>query len=310
MMGFLVLTGFSFMVLPLLIPRYTFPMVWLGFTLLLEPFNYLWAGGSLLRDLEKGRAGRLLRLLTAGGICGLLWEAFNIRALTKWIYTVPFFEGLKLFEMPLPGFLGFPPFAVECFVMIQFLGVLLGRPLWGDEELPPDARNPLPAVIGRSSMAAAVAFSLILFVLLDRHTVNSLSPRIESLQDLAPQEVKRLREAGVKRLDLWILKDGGRIRGETELSPQSLDRWRRIAEMCTLRGIGTENVRLLLEAGIASVRDLARQDPQELASKLRAIQANKGWARQPPRDPQVRIWVRGARRVCANPKGSWGIRCL
>jgi len=28
---------------------------------------------------------------------------------------------LKLFEMPLPGYLGFPPFALECYAMYHWL---------------------------------------------------------------------------------------------------------------------------------------------------------------------------------------------
>jgi hypothetical protein len=33
---------------------------------------------------------------------------------------------MKLFEMPLPGYLGFPAFALECFTMYVMLRLLLG----------------------------------------------------------------------------------------------------------------------------------------------------------------------------------------
>jgi len=79
------------------------------------------ADRSLLGDLEQGRPGRIPRRLLAGALIGLRWELFNIEARRKWIYTVPFFDELKLFEMPVLGFLGFPPFTVECFVLWQFL---------------------------------------------------------------------------------------------------------------------------------------------------------------------------------------------
>ena len=118
----LVLAGIVCLVLPLVLPEYTFPLIWGGFTLLLEPFNYRYSEASLLRQWERGSIGRFVGLLAGGMICGLVWEAFNIRALTKWVYTVPFFEELKLFEMPLAGFLGFPPFAVECYVIVCFIG--------------------------------------------------------------------------------------------------------------------------------------------------------------------------------------------
>jgi hypothetical protein len=69
-----------------------------------------------------GGGGPFCRTLLAGLVCGALWEAWNFWARTKWIYTVPGFEGLNVFEMPLAGFLGFPPFAVECVVFLRWLG--------------------------------------------------------------------------------------------------------------------------------------------------------------------------------------------
>ena len=36
---------------------------------------------------------------------------------------MPWVGEVKLFEMPLLGFLGFPPFAVECYVMAHFLKI-------------------------------------------------------------------------------------------------------------------------------------------------------------------------------------------
>ncbi len=103
--------------LPVRIGAYLFGAVWLGFIFLLEPLNYRLGAPSIYRDLEAGRAARLWQLLAAGLICGLLWEFWNYWAAAKWLYIFPMFQNIKLFEMPLPGFLGFPPFALECFAM-------------------------------------------------------------------------------------------------------------------------------------------------------------------------------------------------
>ena len=53
-------------------------------------------------------------------------ELWNNWARAKWQYTVPIMENLKIFEMPLPGYLGFPPFALECFTALS--DRLIGRP--------------------------------------------------------------------------------------------------------------------------------------------------------------------------------------
>jgi hypothetical protein len=36
-------------------------------------------------------------------------------------------ERAKVFEMPVPGYLGFPAFALECFTMYQFIRIFLAR---------------------------------------------------------------------------------------------------------------------------------------------------------------------------------------
>jgi hypothetical protein len=36
-------------------------------------------------------------------------------------------ENLKLFEMPVPGYLGFPAFAIECFTMYVFVRAAFTR---------------------------------------------------------------------------------------------------------------------------------------------------------------------------------------
>ena len=115
---------------PLALPRgmgaYLFALIWVGFVFLLDPANYRLRLPSLLGDLELGRRDRLYSLLIAGGVCGCLWEFWNYWATAKWIYIFPMFQQWKIFEMPVPGFFGFPPFALECFTMYVFTAWLLG----------------------------------------------------------------------------------------------------------------------------------------------------------------------------------------
>lgn len=123
--------GAAMLVLPLLLPRalapYLFGLVWLGFIFLLDPVNSRLGGASLLDDLEQGRRARLYSLLVAGGICGIFWEFWNYWAFSKWVYVFPILQNAKIFEMPVPGYLGFLPFALEYFAMYVFLAVLAQR---------------------------------------------------------------------------------------------------------------------------------------------------------------------------------------
>ena len=114
--------GFLFLIYPLFVASpCDFPAVWLGFVFLLEPVNYSLGKRSLLKQLEKGKAQRLCTLLLTGGIMGFLWEFWNFWAGAKWIYHIPVPKTAKIFEMPLLGFLGFFPFAVEFYIMYHFV---------------------------------------------------------------------------------------------------------------------------------------------------------------------------------------------
>jgi len=126
----LVVVGAVAAVLPLVVvSAWLVPLVWAAFTLLLEPLNARAGRPSWLADLGRGDASRLAALLAAGVVCGALWEFWNYWAATKWTYSVPYLGHVKVLEMPVLGYLGFPPFALECFAMYHWLrGVLHAGP--------------------------------------------------------------------------------------------------------------------------------------------------------------------------------------
>lgn len=101
------------------------PVVWLSLVFLIDPINYLRGWPSITGDLSAGNYQRLFALLLAGEICGVLWEFWNYWAISRWTYTVPFLGDLKIFEMPVLGYLGYPPFTVECWAIFIFIRSLL-----------------------------------------------------------------------------------------------------------------------------------------------------------------------------------------
>jgi len=121
------IVGLAAAVIPLaVLSVWLVPLVWLSYVFLLDPVNALRRSPSIAGDLSRGDYTRLASLLVSGALCGVLWEFWNYWAISKWTYTVPYFGGVKLFEMPVLGFLGFPPFAIECWAMYVFLRSLLG----------------------------------------------------------------------------------------------------------------------------------------------------------------------------------------
>jgi Domain of unknown function (DUF4332) len=270
--------GIAAVAVPLLFPRWAFWMVWGAPLGILEAVNYRSGAPSLLRDLEQGRAGRLLRLLAGGLFAGAAWELLNYWARTKWIYTVPGFEQGKLLEMPFAGFGGFPPLALSAFAWWACVSSLRPRP-----------RLVAAALAILFSASASVA-------ILDRN-VQSMRPVLSELSGLDAAAVQKLRSAGIptpERLDRAVRNEGlAAIAARAGVSREVLDRAAREASLALHKGMGTGAARLLEAAGIRSVSDLAGADADGLGVRLEQLAADR--RETAPRREYVRVWVRAAR---------------
>lgn len=120
------LSGFVLFVIPLVFPSpYLCPLPWISVLLLLEGINHRLGIGSFSEMFRHGDYSLFTSLIISGGVCGLLWEFWNFWAMTKWEYHVPYLPEVKLFEMPVLGYLGFLPFALECYLMYRFTRFLV-----------------------------------------------------------------------------------------------------------------------------------------------------------------------------------------
>lgn len=109
------LGGAGMLGLFLLFPKIFFPFLWTSIVCLVDPVN-AWRGRpSLLTAVGRGDWRPLVAFGLAGLFCGFFWELWNSRSNPYWIYRIPFFDFWHLFAMPLPGYLGYPPFAWELY---------------------------------------------------------------------------------------------------------------------------------------------------------------------------------------------------
>jgi len=119
--------GVLCVVLASIFPRYAFGLIWLCLIFLLDPINNLARRKSAAGHWLAGDWRFFVMLPLAGICCGFFWELWNSRALPGWYYTVPFVDRAPhLFAMPLPGYLGYLPFALELFAMYQFTLLIAG----------------------------------------------------------------------------------------------------------------------------------------------------------------------------------------
>jgi hypothetical protein len=288
-------SGVAMLALALAFPKVCFCLVWGSAYFLTDPICYwVWrreknhAGRSLLGQLAAGDNSRLLALLVAGFICGGLWEAWNLGARTKWIYSVPFFDEWKIGEMPVLGFLGFPPFALECYAMVNFLALFRDGRNWELSELENRERRGMPAW-GVALLAVWVPLAILggSAAIASGGTVASYSMPLNWYfsQALGNEGAKALEERDALQANRFLkLKER-----PPEIDPALFARMRRVAAMGELKGMGLKNALALEALGIHEAPDLARRTPAELLLQLKAFNQNV-------RLEEVKIWIREAQR--------------
>ncbi len=280
-----VIAGWIFLVLPLLFPRAAYPLIWGPAFLLLEPWLAPRDDRALLGRWLAGDRGPLLRMLLAGAIAGLLWELWNSRSPAKWIYTVPFFEDSKLFEMPWFGFVGFVPFALGCHSFARALvhaGILA--------EWDPEARVPARFRPRRAAAASilGLVFAALAVLAVDRWTIRSTRAVLADLPGIPGEAAERLERAGVGFPEDLLEAPSSATEG---FDPVASAAWRETARLAALKQMGARGVEWLAGAGVRTVADLAARDPDDLRRDLAA--RSSGPAPVPSR-AEVRVWVRAA----------------
>lgn len=295
--------GVAMFVLPLLWPTYAFPLVWGTFVFALDPLNARWGGPSYWQDWARGDITRFCRTLLAGFIAGGLWEAWNFWAPVKWVYTVPFFDELKLFEMPLLGFLGFPPFAVELMCMTTFVTLLRNAPGWGAEPIGPTRGPVVSRRAWRWIIVGCVLFALVQMWLTDQYTVGACrSTLAESLWGQTPAG-KALSEAGFEYpadVARGLAFPGSRLRiGQALRWPgDDLEVVAGPILLAAIPEVGPDDAYLLFAMGIVTVEQLAHAAPAWIATGPRQQLPTGAWRNRPPLR-RAQVWVRAAQRELA-----------
>ena len=257
--------GWVTLAVVLAFPRYLYPLTWGAVWLVAEPLLYRRdPERSLLADISRGSWGRIARLMAAGLVAGALWESFNALALGRWIYTVPFMEGFKVFEMPPLGFIGFPFFALEVWSLYHLLA---------------------PATTRRTLLASG-AFVVLVLVGIDRWTVSSTVPQLRDLPGVTSAVLDRLRRAGWDDVFRVARSPVAELAYRANLSPADARDAHAAARLATLRGIGTAHTAALIGGGIRTVDALAAATPDSVWRLVRRGSR--------PTLPEVRVWVRAA----------------
>ena len=115
----MVVIGLVMLSLVMAWPTYFYPFVWGSVFFLLEPLNVWLDRGSLFDYLQAGDWRPVVALCAGALFCGFFWEMWNYYAYPKWTYYTPGVGFWYIFEMPLIGFIGYLPFALELYALLH-----------------------------------------------------------------------------------------------------------------------------------------------------------------------------------------------
>ena len=285
----LILSGFLFAFSSITLPDVFFPLIWGSFTLILEPILYFLGGRSLLKDLEAGKPRKILILLTAGLICGFLWEFWNYWAYSKWVYTIPYLNQGRIFEMPVAGFLGFPPFAIDCYVMYNFVCFFRKGAGWEKKSHPINYTLPKPVITIIVPVMMA-SFSLAVINFMEKYTIDSYESSIKGIPAVSAEDYFYLADKGLSRIHKFVKfcedqKNLKKISKDLNSSAPAIQRWCNLARLIEFQGIGVKNFLILKENGIESISDLSKTKPEILLEKFK----------EKPSD-RIKLWITAAKK--------------
>jgi hypothetical protein len=119
-------SGVLLFVATMIWPNVLFPMVWISLFFAIDPIVRLLGGRSVSGWVADARWDPVVVLFTGALICGLFWEFWNFWSMPKWTYQIAYADWSRLFEMPVLGYGGYLPFALEVFAFVALADRVLG----------------------------------------------------------------------------------------------------------------------------------------------------------------------------------------
>jgi hypothetical protein len=117
----LLIIGLATLSAMLIWPKIFYPFTWIALVLVFEPINS-WTGRPyFLKELRNGDWRTVISLSFGALVCGFFWEMWNYYSFPKWTYHIPGLGFWRIFEMPLLGYGGYIPFALELYALKNFV---------------------------------------------------------------------------------------------------------------------------------------------------------------------------------------------
>lgn len=123
--------------------------------------------------------------------------------------------------------------------------------------------------------------------------------KIEEIEGIGPTYGQKLRAAGIASVDALLVacrdKKGRKATSEkTGIDEDRLLKWANHADLMRINGIGPEFSELLEAAGVDTCKELKMRKAENLAAKMKEVNAARKLTRQTPSTSQVTRWIEEA----------------
>ena len=125
---------------------------------------------------------------------------------------------------------------------------------------------------------------------------------ITKIEGIGPVNAARLEEQGITTVEALLKagaarKDRKQLAEDTGLSEVLILDWVNRADLMRIPGVGEEYSDLLEQAGVDTVKELRRRNPDNLREAMLTINYEKQLVRRFPGKGNVREWVRQANEL-------------
>ncbi|MDH3670144.1 MAG: DUF4332 domain-containing protein [Gammaproteobacteria bacterium] len=129
-----------------------------------------------------------------------------------------------------------------------------------------------------------------------------MSYSIQKIEGIGPAYGSKLRKAGI-RTTRDFLKHCCDAKGRkqaakgTGFSTKQLLEWANLADLMRITGIGPQYSELLEAAGVDTVKELCKRNAENVAAKMKQVNARKRVTRTVPSASMVQQWIVKAKRM-------------
>ncbi len=126
--------------------------------------------------------------------------------------------------------------------------------------------------------------------------------KIEKIEGIGPAYGEKLRGVGITTVEALLEaaaspKGRQELAEKTEITEKLILEWANLADLFRIKGVSEEYSDLLEEAGVDTVVELARRNPENLYNALKEINDEKKLVRALPGPNQVKSWVEQAKEL-------------